>query len=471
MNATVANGPAGGIARGVPKPDPRQDIQGELAAQERVDIAMRHFVRDFGAVAATYMESCVHCGMCAEACHFYVQTGDSKYTPIWKIDPFKQAYKLEAGPFALFMRALGLKRKVTIEELQEWQELIYDSCTMCGRCTLICPMGIDIAALVSLARHGMHKAGLVPHELWAAAERGEREGSPLGATPKVLKERIEWMADEEAVDIHLDREQADVLVTMSSIEIQKYPKSLAAIARVLNHLGLSWTIRSDGYEATNFGLLSGNVDWQRDMSMKMIQAAIACKAKLLLLPECGHAYTAMRWQGANVYGQPLPFAVRHISEFLGEHIVDGTLRVKKALNTTVTFHDPCQVARRGGVFDAPRTVLAALGAEIHEMKDHRSMNWCCGGGGGVISIHRADAIRYKAFEIKMRQVEDTGAEMLVTSCSNCRLSFDDSQAHFHWDKTAHSLLEAVADNLDDTPPSRSVAPAAIINPYREPPAP
>ena len=99
------------------------------------------------------------------------------------------------------------------------------------------------------------------------------------------------------------------------------------------------------------------------------------------------------------------------------------------------------------------------------------MNWCCGGGGGVISIHRADAIRYKAFEIKMRQVEDTGAEMLVTSCSNCRLSFDDSQAHFHWDKTAHSLLEAVADNLDDTPPARSVAPAAIVNPYREPPAP
>ena len=471
MSATVMTDPVDGVARGTPRPDIRRDMQGEMPAQERVDIAMRHFVRDFGAVAATYMESCVHCGMCAEACHFYVQTGDPRYTPIWKIEPFKQAYKREAGPFALFMRALGLKRKVTIEELQEWQDLIYDSCTMCGRCTLICPMGIDIASLVSLARHGMHKAGLVPHELWAAAERGEREGSPLGATPKVLKERIEWIEDEDDVDIHLDREQADVLVTMSSIEIQKYPKALAAVAKVLNHLGLSWTIRSDGYEATNFGLLAGNADWQRDMSMKMIKAAIACRAKLLLLPECGHAYTAMRWQGANIYGQPLPFKVRHISEFLGEHIADGSLRVKKALNTTVTFHDPCQVARRGGVFEAPRAVLAVLGAEVHEMKDNRGMNWCCGGGGGVISIHRADAIRYKAFAIKMRQVEDTGAEMLITSCSNCRLSFDDSQAHFHWDKTAHSLLEAVADNLDDTPPSRPVAPAAIANPYREPPAP
>lgn len=446
---------------GIKKPEKRYDVQGDLPSQERADIAMRHFVHDFGAVAATYMESCVHCGMCAEACQYYVQTGDPKYTPIWKIEPFKQAYKREVGPFALFMRTLGLKRKVTTEELEEWQELIFDSCTMCGRCTMICPMGIDIAALVGLARHGMNKAGLVPHELWAAAERAEREGSPLGATAEVLKDRVEWMGDEQEVEMQMNLEQADVLVTMSSIEIQKYPQSMAAVAKVLNHMGLSWTFRSDGYEATNFGLLSGNADWQRDMSMKLIHAAIACKAKVLLLPECGHAYSAMRWSGANIYGQPLPFRVRHISEFLGEHITDGSIHVKKGLHKSVTFHDPCQIVRRGGVIEAPRIVLQALGAEIHEMQENRGMNWCCGGGGGVITNHRADPLRYKAFQIKMHQIEETGAEMVVTCCSNCRLSFDDSQAHFHWDKTAHSLLDAVAENLDDSfsSPAASISPA------------
>lgn len=430
----------------IKKPQVRFDTQGDMSDDQRVELAMKNFVKDFGSAAATYMEACVHCGQCAEACHFYVQTGDPKYTPIWKLEPFKQAYKRETGPFSFFYRALNLKKKVTVEQLEEWQELIYDSCTMCGRCTMICPMGIDIATLVGMARHGMFQAGLVPHELWAVAERAEKEGSPLGATPDVFEDRIEWMGDEHEVEMHVNEEKADVLLAMSSIEIQKYPESMAATAKIMNYLGLSWTFHTDGYEATNFGMLSGNTGWQRDMSMKLINTAIKIGAKYVILPECGHAYGAMRWQGANIYGKPLPFKVRHISEFLAENVNNGKIKVNK-VDKSVTFHDPCQVSRRGGATQAPRDVLKALGVELREMHSAGDYNWCCGGGGGVITIHRADPLRYKAFEIKMKQVDDTGAEMLVSSCSNCRQNFDDSSEHFGWDKTAHSLLELVADNL------------------------
>ncbi|HEX5094208.1 MAG TPA: (Fe-S)-binding protein [Burkholderiales bacterium] len=430
----------------IKRPEVRYDKQGDAPDEARAQAALQAFLRDMTRSAAVYMESCIHCGHCAEACHFYVTSGDPQYTPIWKLEPFKQAWQREAGPFAWLYRALNLKKPVTAAQLRDWQELLYDSCTMCGRCTLACPMGIDIAGLVAQARHGMFAAGLVPHELWAVAERAEREGSPLGATPKVLKERAEWLADEHGVEIPLDRPEADLLVTLSSIEIMKYPQSIVALAKILGRLGVSWTLRSDGYEATNFGLFSGNADWQRDMSLRVIRAAIACRAKTLLLPECGHAYGAMRWQGANMYGQALPFRVLHVSEYLAEAVREGRLKLKP-LEATFTYHDPCQVSRRGGAGQAPREIFAALGGALREMPQSGDANWCCGGGGGVVTLHRADAHRYRAFEIKMKQVEAAGAERLATSCSNCRLSFDDGQAHYAWDRKMESLLELVADQL------------------------
>ena len=433
----------------VQKPAVRYDVQGERSDADRVASAVSAFTRDFGRDVATWLESCIHCGNCAEACPFYLATGEAKYTPTWKLEPFARAYRREAGPFAWLYRSLGMRSKVTVEELEAWQELVYDTCTLCGRCTLACPMGIDIASLVGLARHGMAQAGLVPHELWAVSERAAREGSPLGATPAVLQERLEWLADEHEVAFHIDLPRADVLVTFSSIEIMKYPLSLVATARVMEHAGCSWTISSAGYEATNFGMLAGSADWQRRMTMKIIDAAIACEAKIVVLPECGHAYSALRWQGAGMLGRPLPFRVLHISEFLAENLASGRIRVRRA-SGSVAFHDPCQISRRGGATQAPRDVLAALGVELREAKDAGDLAFCCGGGGGVIANHRADELRYRAFGIKMAQLDATGADAMVTSCSNCRQSFDDGSAHFGWDRSMGSLLELVADHLDGT---------------------
>ena len=432
----------------VEKPKARFDKQGDMSDDERVQKAMANFSKDFGTTAAAYLDACIHCGMCAEACHYYVATGDPQYTPVWKLEPFKQAYKREAGPLAPLYRLFGLKKKVTVEQLEEWQHLLYDSCTVCGRCSLICPVGIDIATLVSMARHGMYKAGLVPHELHAVAERAEVDGSPLGITPKLFEQRLEWMEDEHEVDININQEKADVLAVMSSIEIQKYPDAMAATAKILNAMGESWTFRTDGFEATNFGLLSGNLELQRKNSMRVIETAIKVGAKLVLLPECGHAYMALRWMGANIYGKPLPFKVQHVSEYLADALNSGKLKVKK-VDKSVTFHDPCQVSRRGGATQAPRDVMRHLGVDFREMQNGGDYNWCCGGGGGVVTIHRADELRYKVFKLKIDQVEATEADALLSSCANCRQSFDDAQNHYNWKYTAESLLELVAENLED----------------------
>ncbi|MEZ5671218.1 MAG: 4Fe-4S binding protein [Thiotrichaceae bacterium] len=57
---------------------------------------------------------------------------------------------------------LGLKSRVTDAELAEWKELVYDSCTLCGRCSMVCPVGNDIVAMVRKIREGMAAAGHAP---------------------------------------------------------------------------------------------------------------------------------------------------------------------------------------------------------------------------------------------------------------------------------------------------------------------
>ena len=424
--------------------DARQDMPDDT----RVERAMTAFAKDFGLTAAVYMEACIHCGACAQACHFYTATEDPKYTPILKLEPFKQAYKREAGPLAFVMKAFGLKPAVSSDELRDWQELLYDSCTMCGRCTLICPMSIDIASLVRQARHGMAAAGLAPGELYDhAREQADEQGAPkLG--PDAFKARIGALAAEHGVTMPVDKPRAEVMLCTSTNELETYPDALIATARILNRMGLDWTYVSDGWETSNYGIVSGNEDWQRAASARLVAAAERIGAKTMVLPECGHDYQAMRWEAANEMGRPLPFRVLHIAELMAEGVEAGLLSFK-SIDKTITFHDPCQVSRRGGASEFPRVVMTALGLTVKEPDSPEDLNWCCGGGGGVIDIERANALRYKAFEIKKHQLDETGAEMLATTCASCRRQFDDAGAHLKWDRKVNSLVVLAAENLKE----------------------
>ena len=101
------------------KPEPRFDMQGEMPEAERVERAMKSFVKDFGRTAALYMESCIHCGMCAEACHFYEVTKDPKYTPIHKLEPLRRVWQQEYTLLGRLAKLVGLAKPVTDAELAE----------------------------------------------------------------------------------------------------------------------------------------------------------------------------------------------------------------------------------------------------------------------------------------------------------------------------------------------------------------
>ena len=431
----------------VTSPAPAFDQQGDQSDEARVDAAMNSFVAEFGVTAALHMESCVRCGLCAAACHFHVATGDAKYTPIHKLAPFRRAYLREASPFAPLVRALGWVKKPSLADLQQWQELLYDSCTMCGRCTLACPMGIDIAELVKEARHGMFKAGLVPERL-ALMDRTARQWGSTATPGEDLPDILAEAALAHGVDIPCDLDQADILVTAAPAELGEHTKALADAAKILNHIGAKWTMHQRGFDAANIGFNNGDLELQERLTRSLIDTAVKIGAKTVLLPECGHAYGAARWEAAKWYGEALPVRIIHMTEFLDELIASGQIRVKQ-IGESATFHDPCQIVRRGGLEAAARRVLAALGFKLIELQDHGLTGYCCGGGGGVVSNQRATPLRHKVFAMKQQQVEATGAKRFVTSCGQCRITLEMGAQHAHWDKPVESLLELVADNLAD----------------------
>ena len=289
-------------------------------------------------------------------------------------------------------------------------------------------------------------AGLAREDGWVS---GRSQHVPTGFADHFAvsgKSRIEWLADDYEIDIPLDKGKAEVLLTISSIEMMKYPDSVVAMAKLFNAAGVDWTFSTKGYEATNFGYLAGRADIARAMVERIVAAAEETGAKTVVIPECGHAYGLLRWGGGNIHGAKLPFEVWHITEYLAKLKREGKLKFKP-IEGKVTYHDPCQVSRRGGAKDDARYLLESF-KEFREMEPTGNYNWCCGGGGGVQAIQRSAELRHKVFRIKMDQVEQSGADALVSSCANCRLTMDESKAHFKWDHDLVSIVEALADHID-----------------------
>ncbi len=405
------------------------------------------FREEMNAPIASFFSSCVNCGMCAEACLFYTETGDPKYTPINKLEPFRRVWEQEYTLFGKLKSMLGLSKPVTDELLAEWEELIYDGCTLCGRCSMVCPVGNDISYMIRRAREGFVAAGFAPEGIKNASRRAVTIGSPMGVKYPALQAQIKHVEADTGLEIPVDREGVDYMALLSSMEIMNFPEYMEALARIFKQAGLTWTISSEAFEATNSGIQIGSSDIARELVSRVVSAAEKLKVKYVISPECGHAYTAIRWEGPNLIGRPYNFKVVHILELLDELRASGRLKTEGTEDDRLTFHDPCQIVRKGGVLEPPRNLLNMVASNFVDMNDHREMNWCCGGGGGVSAIERAEELRLKVFKRKTSQLEELKVETLVTACANCRLVIEEGLEEYKLEIPVVGLTEMIAEHL------------------------
>ena len=396
---------------------------------------------------ASYFTSCVHCGLCAEACLFYTETGNPKYTPIHKVEPMRRLWERENTFWGKLGKALGLGRDLTEDDFAQWQELTYDSCTLCGRCSMVCPVGIDIAYMIRRQREAFAASGYSPEGLQEASQRALDTGSPMGLTIRTLNAQIKHVERNTGREVPMDKQGADYLALFSSMEVINFPEYIESLVRIFDAAKVSWTISSKAFEATNSGIQIGDSDIARELLRRVVDAAEELGVKSVISPECGHAYMALRWDGPNLIGRQFKFEVVHILELLDELRANGHLETEGIENQTVTYHDPCQIGRRGGVLDQPRNLMHMVAPEFPEMSDAGKMNWCCGGGGGVSANEETEALRLQVFKRKKRQLDALDVDTLVTGCANCRIVIEEGLEEYGMDIQVIGLTELLAEHL------------------------
>ncbi|MFT4931755.1 MAG: Fe-S oxidoreductase, partial [Natronomonas sp.] len=123
--------------------------------------------------------------------------------------------------------------------------------------------------------------------------------------------------------------------------------------------------------------------------------------------------------------------VLHYTQVVAEMVEDGRLGLSGTeLDYTVTYHDPCHLGRFNDVYEPPRELVEATGAELSEMPRNREDTYCCGGGGGGLWIEVEEEERPS--EERMREaLEDTEAgdavEKFVVACPMCMTMYEDGR--------------------------------------------
>lgn len=373
-------------------------------------------------------DSCLACGLCSQACPASGLEG---------MDPRK------------FVRMAMLGMDDALSHTP-WAWM----CTMCRRCTHVCPLRIDIPQLVYHARKNMPEAekpsGIVRSCKMALTAQSH---SAMGARSEDFREVAEDILAEvkeefplfEDMEVPFDRKGAHFYMNQNSREPVHEPEEMGPLWKILHMAGADWTYGTVGWAAENFCIFSGDEEAWRGMLEEKVKAIEELGCKVWLNTECGHSFYAVK-AGLEKFGIKHSFSLESLIPYYARWIREGKLPVNADWNTEnlkFTVQDPCQLIRKtlgDPVAEDLRYVVKKVVGEENfiDMRPNRVNNYCCGGGGGFLQASAYAQQRRRYGKRKFDQIMATEADYCITPCHNCHSQIHDLSEHYkgHY-KTVH----------------------------------
>lgn len=396
-----------------------------------------------GSRLKAYLKTCVHCGLCSDACHFFLSFDrDPACSPAGKIKQTLWAF-------------IHDKKKLTADHIRKAAVIAYTECNLCRRCVMYCPFGVDTAYMISVVRRICHLLGVTPLYIQDTAHSHSALMNQMWVKEDEWIDTIHWQeedAREEIPDLRipLEKEGADIMYSVIAPEPRFQADLIAKAAVLMNRGKIDWTLpATPGWDNSDMAMFSGDNEIMGRITRTHFEAAERLHVKKIVMGECGHAFrsvydTGNRWLG---WTYP-PVPVLHAIEFYYDLLVSGKIRVREKEKRPVTFHDPCNIVRGKGLHEKARYIIRETCETFIEMTPNREHNYCCGAGGGVINCGPPyKTKRMLASRVKADQIRATGAEVVITPCHNCHSGIHDILHHYKIPMTVTFMVDILTATM------------------------
>lgn len=413
------------------------------------------FRAKLGAAGAAWLQTCVRCGLCAESCHYYVADGEVDSIPAHKLERVAAGFRGRFTPLGRLAPALAGARPFDRALARAWVESAFGRCSTCGRCSLNCTTGVNVAAVMRAARATLTELGLIPADLQQVVTTALESGNNMAISREDWLDTLQWIEEETqgavgdpSARIPVDKAGANILFTVNPREPKFFPLGLQASATVFHAAGEDWTVASEGWDLTNYGLFSGNNAEAGAIARNLLDSMERLGCRTLVIGECGHGFASARWEAAEWLRERPGFRIISFLELMEEYFRDDRLRVDPARVTDrVTLHDPCNIVRQGGISEPQRSILRRCVTDFVEMTPHGAENFCCGGGGGQLAMAEYRDRRLQSGGVKAGQIRATGARIVAAPCHNCIDQLMELNREYKLGVRIMTVAEIVADAL------------------------